>query len=86
MSDNLITPVSKEWIEHAYPLQQITIQLQGTRHSLHDHIIKQLETVLNRLRNGDTLGEEHDDDFGYRFIVEPMSNGPSFFEGPCGFN
>ncbi|OAI20354.1 hypothetical protein A1359_21195 [Methylomonas lenta] len=85
MSDNVIEPISQEWIEHAYPLQQITIQLQGTRHSLPEHIIGQLEAVLKRLRNGDYFGEEHDDDFGYRFKVEPTCQGPSFFDGGCGF-
>ncbi len=71
------------WRAHAYPLKQITIQLQGTRHSSHDSIVQQLETVLARLRAGDTAGASHDDDFGYQFqAVE--STGPSFFTEPAG--
>jgi len=85
MPNNVITPVSQDWIEHAYPLQQITIQLQGTRHSNPAHVISQLENVLERLRNGDQSGEDHDDDFGYKFRVEPVSQGPSFFDTSCGF-
>ena len=85
MPDTVIAPVSQEWIKHAYPLQQITIQLQGRRGSHREHIINQLETVLKRLRNGEHFGEDHDDDFGYRFKLEPTSQGPSFFDDACGF-
>lgn len=76
--------ISNEWIEKAYPLQKISIQLQGTRHSASNHIINQIETVSERIRNGDIFGEEHDDDFGYRFAVELASQGPSFFDSPAG--
>lgn len=76
--------VTQGWKAHAYPLQQITIQLQGTRHSEREAMIGQLETVLARLRSGELTGEEHDDDFGYRFQVMPASDGPSFFEEPAG--
>ncbi|WP_395009555.1 hypothetical protein [Undibacterium sp.] len=75
---------NKSWVEHAYPLQQITIQLQGTRHSDRNAIIEQLETVLKRLKCGDESGESHDDDFGYRFTVELASKYPSFFDEPAG--
>lgn len=74
---------NENWIRHAYPLQQITVQLQGTRHSDRKSIIAQLETVLERLKQGDMQGEQHDDDFGYRFNVEPTSPSPSFFEEPA---
>lgn len=74
------------WIAHAYPLQQITIQLQGTKHSDRSNIISQLETVLTRLRTGDMKGQDHDDDFGYSFAVEEASAGPSFFDDPAGSN
>lgn len=57
----------ESWIEHAYPLQQVRIELQGTRHSDRAAIVEQLETVLARLRAGEDVGEEDDDDFGYRF-------------------
>ena len=77
---------SKEWIAHAYPLQQITVQLQGTRSSAREDIIAQLEEVTARLKNGDMQGTSHDDDFGYRFDVEPTSLGPSFFDEPAASN
>ena len=75
---------NQEWIEHAYPLQQIIIQLQGTRHSDRAAIVSQLETVLSRLRAGEAQGEGHDDDFGYRFTCIEKLTGPSFFEEPAG--
>jgi hypothetical protein len=77
---------NQSWIAHAYPLQKITVQLQGTKHSSRESIIGLLETVLSRLRLGDLTGQDHDDDFGYRFIVEPASAGPSFFTDPAGSN
>lgn len=75
---------NEDWIQHAYPLQQITIHLQGTRRSDRAAVIDQLETVLERLRRGERAGTEHDDDFGYRFEVVPASDGPSFFDAPAG--
>lgn len=75
---------TQQWIDHAYPLQKVTVQLQGTKHSDPENIISQLETVLSRLRAGDLAGEEHDDDFGYRFAVEPASAGPSIFDESAG--
>lgn len=74
---------NQDWIRHAYPLQQITVQLQGTRHSKREDIITQAESVLERLKRGEMQGEHHDDDFGYRFNVEPTSPGPSFFDKPA---
>ena len=75
---------NESWIEHAYPLQQVTIRLQGTRHSLKSSIVSQLETVLARLKAGDTSGQEHDDDFGYAFEYVEAVPGPSFFDEPAG--
>ena len=72
-----------DWINHAYPLQQITVKLQGTRHSDRDAIVDQLETVLERLRAGDTKGSLHDDDFGYSFQVVEASQGPIFLDEPA---
>jgi hypothetical protein len=69
------------WIAHAYPLQQIRIDLQGTRHSDRAAVIDQLETVLSRLRAGELAGGVDDDDFGYRFAVDVASPGPSIFDG-----
>lgn len=74
---------SASWRAHAYPLKQITIQLQGTRHSSRESMIDQLETVLERLRAGDTSGCRHDDDYGYAFRVAD-SDGPSFFDDAGG--
>lgn len=78
------TMSNPQWIEHAYPLKQITIQLQGTKRSDRAAIVNQLETVLAKLRAGQSQGEDHDDDFGYRFTCVERSPGPSFFEEPAG--
>ena len=75
------------WRRHAYPLQQITIKLQGTRHSDKEAIVRQLETVIARLKAGETSGQEDDDDFGYTFEYVGESLGPTFFdECPCNFS
>lgn len=74
---------NQEWVDHAYPLQQITIQLQGTRHSDKAAVIEQLESVLARLKAGDITGCVHDDDFGYRFEYQAQV-GSSIFDEPAG--
>lgn len=76
---------NERWMAHAYPLQQITIKLQGTRHSDKNVIISQLETVLARLKAGDISGHDHGDDFGYAFDYVGEVSGPSFFVEPAGF-
>ena len=57
-----------DWKATAYPLNLLSIQAQGTQHASRPSIIKQLEIALERLKAGDVQGEDHDDDFGYRFI------------------
>lgn len=74
-----------DWIAHAYPLQQLTVKLQGTRRSDKAAIVAQLETVLARLKAGDTSGQDHDDDFGYAFEYIQAAPGPSFFDEPAAF-
>ncbi|KWW32388.1 MULTISPECIES: hypothetical protein [Cupriavidus] len=74
----------EKWKAHAYPLQQVSIFLQGTRHSDRASLVDLLQTVVARLHAGDMAGTEHDDDFGYSFKVDLASKGPSFFDGPCG--
>lgn len=76
---------SQAWIEHAYPLQQLTILLQGTRHSEREDIISQLEIIISRLKNGENTGFEHDDDFGYSFQYDAAAVGKSsFFDEAAG--
>lgn len=83
MKPVITNSTNHNWIQHAYPLQQITVRLQGTRLSKREDIIIQTETVLERLKRGEMQGEDHDDDFGYSFNVEPTSLGPSFFDKPA---
>lgn len=58
---------TEEWKKHAYPLQLITIRLQGTRHSSLDSILSQLQEISDRVKAGEKTGESSDDDFGYLF-------------------
>lgn len=71
---------NKCWLHYAYPLQQVIIKLQGTRHSNHIEVINLLETVLKRLRAGEIAGSEHDDYFGYSFNFVEESKQLSFFD------
>lgn len=70
---------NQDWIDHAYPLQQLTIRLQGTKHSDRAAVINQLQKVIKRLDAGEQTGQEQDDDFGYSFEYIRESSGPSFF-------
>lgn len=74
---------NQAWVNHAYPLQQLTIKLQGTRHSSPESILAYLTTVTKRLNAGELTGGEHDDDHGYRFEFVKASPGPSFFDTPA---
>ncbi len=77
---SVVNVPDQNWVNHAYPLQQVTIKLQGTRHSTPESIIAHLCTVTKRLKAGDATGQEHDDDFGYHFEFVKASPGPSFFD------
>lgn len=70
-------------VGHAYPPKQITVKVQGTRHSSKTDLIELLEIVLARLQQGDATGTAHDDDFGYWFELREAVNGPSFFDMPA---
>lgn len=71
---------NKAWLAHAQPFKQVYIQLQGTQHSSHESVIGLLETVLAKLKAGDTKGGCNDDDFGYYFEYRDDVPGPSLFD------
>jgi hypothetical protein len=77
------SPPSRQWVAQAYPLQQITIKLQGTRHSELSAVVGQVNKVVARIKANDLEGEESDHDFGYVFEVNVASAGPSFFDAPA---
>lgn len=85
---NILMPVrnkiNSQWVAHAYPLKQIVIKVQGTRHQEKAALIGQLEIALERLKKGDAAGQEHDDDFGYFFEYTPEAVDASFFSEPAG--
>ena len=73
----------EHWVAHAYPLKQVTVKVQGTRHSSKTDLIELLEIVVARLRQGDATGSTHDDDFGYWFELRDAADGPSLFDMPA---
>lgn len=72
---------SVSWAFDAHPLQQVTISLQGTRYSDPQAILDLADIAIRRIRNGDLVGEESSDGFGYRFEVRPASQAPSLLTG-----
>jgi hypothetical protein len=60
----------KEWIAYAYPLQLITVQVQGRRDSLQGDMAQLLRAVADLIDAGQLSGAVEDDDFGYVFKVE----------------
>lgn len=70
------------WKAHAYPLKRVTIDLQATRHTNRAALAAQLVEVAERLKAGDSEGEDHDDDYGYRFIVIEQTE-ESLFNAPA---
>jgi len=83
-SANVPAGVSSRWREHAYPLRQLTVRVQGTRHHDNDALAAQVAIAAERLRAGETAGYRHDDDFGYSFELTESPDGPSFFDESCG--
>lgn len=75
---------SQAWQEHAHPLRQLTIKVQGTRHGSREELVKHVENVLAKIKTGHVKGLSHDDDDGYMFELVEESPGPSFFDEPCG--
>ena len=75
-----------QWVAHAYPLKQLLIKVQGTRHHEKHALIGQLEDVIERLKKGDVIGHDHDDDFGYSFEYKEEATEPTFFKIPAGSN
>jgi hypothetical protein len=72
------------WKEHAHPLKQITIRLQGTRRSEVKSIINLLDEVKAKLLEGFTSGINHDDDFGYQFMLSESEQVSVFGDEPAG--
>lgn len=60
----------ERWVEHAYPLKLITVQVQGTRHCNFKEMANQLRKVADLIDAGQLDGSDDDDDFGYRFVIE----------------
>jgi hypothetical protein len=72
---------NRTWHGYAYPVQQITIQLQGQRNSRREDILSRLEIVLAHWTAGDACGENSDDEFGQKF--ELIAAEPRVTVRPC---
>lgn len=68
-----------EWMLHAYPLKQLTINLQGTKHTSKDDLIALLENIIFEIKNEKEAGKAEDDDYGYIFEYKDNAN-KSIFE------
>ena len=68
------------WKEQAYPLKQLIIKIQGTRHSTKEDMISLLKSVVGRLEQGIEHGQTSDDDFGYVFSLDTNVQ-ESIFDG-----
>ena len=64
-----MTRVNSNWQPLAFPLQPLTLKRQGTKHSPLDDLLSQLQHSADRVNAGNTLGFDHDADFGYVFEV-----------------
>lgn len=73
-----------DWVAHAYPLKQLTIELQGTRHASRSDLLRTMQVVIARLEDGHVSGCSHDDDFGYRFEYDQATERPSIFNEAVG--
>lgn len=69
---------SDQWHAEAYPLQQLTVLVQGTRHATAAELASHLEAVAAKIRNGKLQGVMHEEDSGYSFL-HVVSPGPSIF-------
>ena len=76
---------NQAWKDHAYPLQGIKIELQGTRHSNKADLLSQLKEVVERIERGDANGESSDDDFGYKFTVTSAAETSIFGDDGCSY-
>lgn len=75
---------STSWIAHAYPLQQITVFIQGNPDSSRESMLNQLQTVQNRLREGDDWGSVMDEQVRYAFTYKRKAPGLSLFQESSG--
>ena len=69
-----MTRVNSNWQQLAFPLKQIAIKRQGTKHSTLDDLLSQLQHSADRVNAENALGYDHDDDFGYVFEVVNETN------------
>ena len=77
-----MTRVNSNWQPLALPLKAITLKRQGTKHSPLDDLLSQLQHSVDRVNAGNTLGYDHDDDFGYVFEVVNETD-VTFFADPA---
>lgn len=75
--------VPVDWAIYAYPLQQVVLTLQGTRWHTPETILSMADEALQRIRNGEDVGEEGLNALGYRFEVKPRSLEPSCLRDPA---
>lgn len=76
---------SQSWIDHAYPLKQVVIEIRGGAQTTLARLIDELDQVFLKLIKGETAGEGDDGVITHKFDYRDQVSGPSFFDepGPC---
>ena len=56
-----------QWRQHAYPLKQLVITVQGNRFTDREWLVKFLNDAVAEFQAGNDFGKSFDDDEGYLF-------------------
>lgn len=73
---------SQSWIDHAYPLKQVVIEIQGSTQTSLSRLIDELDQVFLKLIKGELGGEGGDEVVNHKFQYQNEAPGPSFFDEP----
>lgn len=77
---------SQSWIDHAYPLKQVVIEIHGSAQSTQARLVDELDQVFLKLIKGETEGDGGDGVITHKFAYQEKVPGPSFFDEPTAFH
>ena len=83
---NLQQGPSQSWIDHAYPLKQVVIEIHGSAQTTLGHLIAELDQVFLKLIKGEMVGERSDGVVTHKYAYQEQVPGPSFFDEPVAFH
>ncbi|NMY12072.1 hypothetical protein PVE_R2G0085 [Pseudomonas veronii 1YdBTEX2] len=76
---------SQSWIQHAYPLKQVVIEIHSSAQSSMSSLIDELDQVFLKLIKGEVVGEGGDGVTTHKFDYRDQVPGPSFFDEPVAY-